>query len=172
MLGQNTHKLERQNQSTSPDQTQKDCTCARNAPCPLGGMCNRKDIVYEAKIQNISTKTKYTYFGQTSTTFKERLSTHKYSFRHISAKNQTEMSKLIWKFKGKNLNFEIQWNLVRFAPSYKPGNKFCKLCISEINQILFYSKSESESILINKREEFMNKCKHRDRWKLHIIWIF
>ena len=135
----------------------------------LGAFAIKKYLVYEAKIYNISTNKKYTYFGQTSTTFKERLSTHKYSFKHISAMNQTKLSTLLWKFKGKNQNFEIEWKFVKFAQSYKPGNKFCKLCISENIQILFFSASENESILINKREEFMNKCRHRDRWKVEII---
>ena len=167
LAGQNMLKLEKNKVEPTPTVRKKDCTCVRDTPCPLGGVCNKRDLVYKAKITNRSTQIKYTYYGQTSTTFKERLSTHKYSFNHIGAKNQTELSKLLWSFKSRDEQFNLEWEWVRFAASYKPGNKHCKLCISEINSILFFN--DSESVLINKREEFLNKCRHRDRWKLENI---
>ena len=162
--GQNRQKLDKHHEASTPALIKKDCTCVRGAPCPLEGVCNRKDLVYKAAITNNSTKVKYTYFGQTSTTFKERLSTHKYSFTHIGAKNQTELSKLLWEFKSRGEPYNLEWKLVKFATSYKPGNKYCKLCISEINSILFFN--DSESVLVNKREEFLNKCIHRLKWKI------
>ena len=78
---------------------------SETAPVPLGAFVIKKNMVYKAKVTNISTQIKYTYYGQTSTTFKERLSTHKYSFNHAVAKNQTELSKLLWKFKSRDEQF-------------------------------------------------------------------
>ena len=165
MAGQNSHKLDKYHGALTPALINRNCNCVRDNPCPLGGVCNKKNMVYKAKVTNISTQIKYTYYGQTSTTFKERLSTHKYSFNHAVAKNQTELRKLLWKFKSREEQFNLEWKLVKFETAYKPGSKYYKLCISEINHILFFN----DSVLTNKREEFLNKCRHRDKWKIENI---
>ncbi len=72
LSGQNVQKVKKHYETQIPSINNKECTCTGNNPCPLGGTCNKKDLVYKAKILNISTQKKYTYYGQTSTTLKER----------------------------------------------------------------------------------------------------
>ena len=54
-------------------------------------------------------KTK-TYIGQTSTDFKQRLSTHKHSFKYPD-KDQTSLSKYIWEQKSDE-NWIVTWKIV------------------------------------------------------------
>ena len=85
--GENKKKLQAENQST------KQCNCARNAECPLGGECLSKDIVYQATVTS-DDKTE-PYVGLMATTFKSRLANHKASFKLKSKRNVTELSKYI-----------------------------------------------------------------------------
>ena len=78
-------------------------------------------------------------------------------------KNATELSKFIWDLKGKGINYEIKWEIVRKAQPYRPGGNYCNLCIAEAISIAYPKKDET---LINSREEIIKNCKHKSRWKL------
>ena len=54
-------------------------------------------------------------------------------------------------------------NKKKQSKSYTPGDQFCKLCIEEIYQILFYKGKEK---LLNNRNELYKKCRHKDKFKL------
>ena len=43
----------------------------------------------------------------------------------LELENPIELSKYIWLCKDKGKNFEIRWKIIRNAPSYKIGSKFC-----------------------------------------------
>ena len=59
--------------------------------------------------------------------------------------------------------YDIESYIARHAEPYKAGGKFCNLCISEAIQIAYPA---GDFILINSRDEIINHCRHRDKWKL------
>ena len=70
-----------------------ECNCKSRSDCPMDGLCNLDNVVYQAIIypkEDISNK-KY-YIGVSSTNFKIRYGNHKYSFSHEHKKNQTALS--------------------------------------------------------------------------------
>ena len=85
--------------SESTAETERKCSCPKNAECPLDGKCLSKDIVYRGTVTSESSKE--TYDGLTATTFKSRLANHKASFRAETKQNATELSKHIWTLKDK-----------------------------------------------------------------------
>ena len=101
----------------------------------------------------------------TAPIFRLRKANHEQSFKNISRKNETELSKLIWEKKNKNHLYELKWKIVEHRKSYTPGQKICKLCVGEVQYIMFKSKQN----LINKRSEFFNKCRHKMKWKVQNI---
>ena len=60
-----------------------ECNCKSQSDCPMDGLCNLDNVVYQAIIypkEDISDK-KY-YIGVSSTNFKIRYGNHKYCFSH------------------------------------------------------------------------------------------
>ena len=49
------------------------CSCSKNAICPLQKQCMTKEIVYKATVTTSNPNTIMNYIGMTSSTFKERL---------------------------------------------------------------------------------------------------
>ena len=125
--------------------------------------CREKDIVYEGKITiNDSNETK-TYKGCTSDELKNRIRVHRNTFRDVNKKNNTEMAKEVHKIKETTENFEIEWNVIDRATSFKAGDKFCKLCTLEKYHILL-KKKESD---LNKFR--LEKCRHKKKHHLSDI---
>ena len=60
-----------------------ECNCKSRSDCPMNGLCNLDNVVYQAIIypkEDINDK-KY-YIGISSTNFKIRYGNHKFSFSH------------------------------------------------------------------------------------------
>ena len=139
------------------------CNCRIKAACPLDGKCKQKSIVYKAEIS--SNNTTKLYYGSCSTDFKARFSNHKHSFTHRNKRNATELSKEVWRAKDNGVDPAIKWSIVSTAPSYKCGGSRCNLCLAEKLAIL----SGDRKIMLNKRSEIMNTCRHRKKFKLKSI---
>ena len=88
----------------TPQPDERKCSCTKNTPCPLEGKCLTRNLIYQATV-TLEVKSKKSYTGLCSTTFKERLGVHKQSFKD-ETKNQTSLSKYIWDLKRKNKKFE------------------------------------------------------------------
>ena len=56
-----------------------------------------KEVVYQATIT--TAESKETYVGLTATEFKTRWRNHQMSFKHESKRNDTELSKHLWRLK-------------------------------------------------------------------------
>ena len=67
-----------------------------------------------------------TYAGVTATTFKTRYNNHTLSFRSKTYKNNTELSKLIWKLKGNNTEHSITREILQLSKPYINATKRCK----------------------------------------------
>ena len=62
----------------------------------------------------------------------------------------------------RNFKWNVKWEIKERAPPYEPGNKDCKLCVSEKYHIL----NEDDNKSLNVRSELLSKCRHKAKWKL------
>ena len=106
----------------------------------------------------IKTGQKYKYIGISEPPFKTRWLDHNKSFNHEQYRSNTELSKLIWTLKDKNIEFTIDWKIITKCNSYKAGLKSCNLCNTEKLYIL------KNPGCINKKSEIISKCRHKRKF--------
>ena len=93
---------------------QNECNCKTQNDCPMNGLCNLNNVVYQSIIypkENINDRK--TYIGISSMKWKIRYANHKYSFSYEHLKHQTALSKHFWSLKNKGLTSEIQWSILK-----------------------------------------------------------
>ena len=136
----------------------KKCNCRSKKNCPLNDNCKAESIIYKATVN----ETENYYFGSTEGEFKTRYNNHTHSFRKEDRKNDTTLAKHIWE---KNLNPipEITWQIAAKAHKYKPGNKYCDICLMEKMYILQHLGNDK---CLNKNSEFGTLCIHKRKHKL------
>ena len=137
------------------------CNC-RNE-CPLDGKCLSKNVLYEAEvtsdIENYGAKV---YKGITATAWKDRHGNHLKSFNHRKYKDDTELSKEIWRIKDKGKSYAIKWRLIKQYRPYDPVSGRCTLCLMEKISILEHEGSNQ----LNKRSEIIGTCRHKKKYRL------
>ena len=133
----------------------KPCNCRYKPSCPLNGNCRDMAIVYQAIVQTKDQSKNY--FGLCETEFKTRYYNHNHSFNSDSKRNATELSKFIWSCKDSGLNSIISWKII-----LSTRGKVCNLCLAEKYAILI----ANDVALLNKRTELVNKCRHKNKYKL------
>ena len=97
--------------------------------------------------------------------FKERYNNHTATFRNKSKEKNTELSKYIWELKNCNLNYDLKWSIACKAHPYTGGTRKCDLCLTEKLTIM---KADPESLL-NTRDEFVSKCRHKNKFTLRFF---
>ena len=143
-----------------PTPPTKQCNCRDPSFCPLDGKCLTTGIVYRATVKtDNNSHPEETYVGLTENAFKTRYSNHKSSFNNISKRNSTELSKYIWSLKE---NYNIQWEVVRWASAYSPASKHCNLCSWEKYYIIY----ELHTATLNNRNELISTCRHARKYYL------
>ena len=145
--------------------TQRPCNCRNKELCPMNGECLATTIIYKADIKYDNFVK--TYYGQCEGEFKTRFNNHTKSFRHEKHRNDTELSKLVWKLKDENKDYSLNWSIAARASPYKNGAKYCDLCVTEKVIIV---RSEPRG-LINKRTELVSKCRHRNKFLLRNLKV-
>ena len=96
-------------QILTPKNKQGDCNCRVKNSCPLDNKCLTSQLIYQADVtNNLDNDYKY-YLGLVETTFKERYSNHKISFKNENSKNSTELSKYVWSLRENNKKPSIKW---------------------------------------------------------------
>ena len=83
---------------------QNECNCKTRMNCPMNGLCNLDNVVYQGIIypkENV--KDRKTHIGISSTKWKSWYYNHIFSFFHEHLKNQTALSKQFWSLKIKGL---------------------------------------------------------------------
>ena len=105
------------------------CNCTKKDQCPQSNKCLYNNIVYQATVTTDSDKE--TYIGITANHFKTRYANHKQSFKNEKYKNQTELSKYIWKLEDKKIDHNISWKIIKRAKLYNNISKKCNLCTTE-----------------------------------------
>ena len=144
------------------DRTTKDCNCRTPTNCPLEGKCQTKNIVYQATVT--SQRGSYIYIGACDTEFKKRWYNHKSSFKLEHKRTDTELSKHIWTLRESNMDFNLNWKILKQATSYSNTSKRCQLCLWE----KFFIITEKSPIL-NSRTELISKCRHSNKYLLSSI---
>ena len=131
------------------------CNCKK---CPVpDGNCRKKSVIYSAGIKNAI------YYGLTSLEFKERIISHRQSFRDKNKQNATALSNFIWNNElNKNNEIisepQIKWKVEKQCKTYRPGDKHCDLCLSEKVIII---KNINNPKTINKKTDVGTTCVHR-----------
>ena len=72
------------------------CNFSVRSDCPLQHQCLAPGIVYQATAINNKDVVEKIYYGLCETTFKERYRNHTNSFRHVTNRNERELSNYIW----------------------------------------------------------------------------
>ena len=117
-------------QIPTPNNKQVGCNCRVKNSCPLDNKCLTSQLIYQADVTNsLDDEHKY-YLGLAETTFKERYSNHKSSFKNENSKSSTELSKHVWSLKKNNKVPSIKWKIIKIVYS-KATSFFCKLCLKE-----------------------------------------
>ena len=101
-------------------------------------------------------------FNYSSITFKPSFYNQNHSLNSDSKRNATELSKFIWSCKDSDINPAISWKIVCHATPYQHGGKVCNLWLAEKYAIL----TANDDALLNKRTEWINKCRHKNKYKL------
>ena len=144
------------------DENERKCNCRDKSKCPLNNKCLTSNIVYKADIITNNTETnKKSYIGISETEFKTRYRNHQKSFNHRKYSKDTELSKYIWDLKDSNVDFNIQWSILKSTTSYTPATKTCNLCLSEKLLICTFKDKKN---LINKRLDLVSKCRHETKF--------
>ena len=92
----------------------------------------------------------------------KRFANHKQSIEKRGKSSKTRLSKYVWELKDMNIEHAIKWEIVKRSAPYKCGTRFCELCLCEKYFIL---KSDPE-LCLNKNSELMQKCRHKNKFKL------
>ena len=154
----------RMNNNNNNDSKQNDCYCKTRMNCPMNGLCNLDNVVYQGIIypkENV--KDRKTYIGILLTKWKFRYYNHIFSFSHEHLKNQTALSQHFWSLKNKGLTPEIQWTILKKSNTPKYFDSTCNLCLEVKIQIMIYPDLEK---LLNHRCELIARCRYRNKFKL------
>ena len=103
-----------------------------------------------------------TYIGLAED-FKARYRNHLKSFRNEIYEKETELSKYIWQLKRSNINFNINWKILKKTTGFNPISRSCTLCLAEKLAICSFPNKNN---LINKRSELISKCRHENKFLL------
>ena len=147
--------------NTPEDQNTRMCHCCNKNDCPLKGECLQNEIVYQTTVAS-KEKTE-TYVGLTATEFKARWRNHQMSFKHENRRNDTELSKYLWKLKEKKVEFTISWKIPPKVRAFTNLTKRCNLCITEKLFIICYPQTATLQTL-NKRNQLVSSCRHRRKF--------
>ena len=136
------------------------CNCPKNATCPLEGECLAKRYHIpshgnKGKRRRICRGNSYNIQVKTSKSQSIIQSGTETQFNGI-------ISKHIWNLKDKNLNYAIKWRILSRASHYSNTTKRCNLCITE----KYYILCKRGFATLNKRNELINKCRHKDKFLL------
>ena len=139
------------------------CNCRNRNNCPLDGKCLTPNIIYEAQIMSNQPNYKQkVYIGTAETDFKHRFNNHTKSFNLEHYENDTELSKEYWTIKRTHFVPEITWRIIRKCATFNTTKKKWYICLKEKLEIASYKGDN----LLNKRSEFINKCRHQNKFTL------
>ena len=134
------HNKQVLNRLSSADTETPLCNCRNKRDCPLEGKCRTKCVIYKASVCTPNGKT-ISYYGCFKTDFKARYYNHKQSFKTLSKRHQTELSRLVWRLKDEGQIPVIKWSIVCNAKPYSIGAIQCQYNASRTMPIAFGRKA-------------------------------
>ena len=143
--------------------TPGDCNCRESEECPMPGECTTPNLLYEATVtSNLPRYGSKLYKGISEPPWKDRYGNHKKSFNNQKYKNETCLSKEVWRVKSLGGTTRITWRPIKQHRGYNPTTGKCALCTSEKLEILEHRGPN----LLNKRAEIVATCRHRLKYML------
>ena len=158
-ISSNNHRLLQLHRMKESTQDSKLCNYRQKNSCPLDSKGLTKCVVYKATVTETTSCNQETYIGLTENEFKTRFNLHiKSSFTFEYKRTSTTISDNVCKLKNKNINFNIQWEIVKKVKPFAPKDKVCKLRLQEKLSILRSTPS------MNKRGKILGHCIHRKKF--------
>ena len=145
------------------DENPNQCNCGPEL-CPVNGECQTTGIVYKATLTTAQNEI-FKYVGLSEGTFKDRYRQHQSNFRTRNKKNKTNLSEKVWDLEDRNVDFEIKWEILQRAIPYQAGSDDCQLCLAEIFDIIYHPEEAN----LNSRNEFINKCRHKNKFMFNYV---
>ena len=131
-------------------------------PCNI--KCLTPGIVYQATFTNNKDGVQKICYGLCETAFKERYWNQASSFRHEKNRNETELSNYILALNKDKIVPSVKWKILRIGRG-KPTSNYCRLCLTEK---FFIINSIGDNRVLVKRSEFINKCRHQNKYLIKI----
>ena len=141
------------------------CNCNNREEFPLESKCLTPIIVYRADVTNNKTEEHKYYYGISDPPFKDHYKNHETSFRHRSHLTNSDLSKYYWKLLDNDIVPTIKFSIAKRVK----GNTFinnCNLCLSEK---AFIIRNLDDVNMLNKRSEFISKCRHINKQLLNRV---
>ena len=135
-------------------------------PCLMRGACLTGNILYYSRIScDDETQKPKLYKGICEVTFKQRYVNHKTSFNVEKSTNDAKLSTEYWKLANNKLHPRTSWSM---KCNYKACNASSKRFSFFLHNKLEIVADPKE-ILLNKRQEVISQCRHRDKYKLKTL---
>ena len=141
----------------------KQCNCDKTHPCPLANHCNRSNVVYRALMESTQPEYNEHFYVGSASECKERWANHIHTFRNRQTKQECALKDFIWKLKDDEVDFTIEWDILKQSKSYQPGDSLCLLCMDEK---LFIMDNAKNKKCINKDLMINEKCLHKTKFLL------
>lgn len=103
------------------------------------------------------------YFGSTENLLKFCFYHHQMTLSNLKYKNSTALSKYFWQLKNDGISPSINWEIISRSKAYNSKGNKCNLCLVEKWVIL---KHLTNPNLLNKRNELMVTCRHKNKYLL------
>ena len=128
--------------------------------CILGGKCLTSNVIYKCTVTSKNNIKEY--IDLTANSFKQRFTAHKATSTHEKQAGHTALAGHIWNLKSNDIPFNTTWSILKQAPPYSKETKSCQLCLTEKT----YISIADSNLSLNKRNEILSKCRHRDKFLL------
>ena len=141
------------------------CNCIRMPypvpECNIENNCRVKETVYQATINSVKDQDRVirskNYIGSTEQQLKDRVSFHRSCMRLNNLRNSCELSKEAHRLADEHQRFNVTWKILEKSSKIRPGDDFCKLCISEMYHTVFRRNGDTLNSL--KLEACLHKAK-------------
>ena len=117
--------------------------------CPLDRKCLTPNIIYEARTTSNQLNYKQKNYRGIAITNHTKL----FNLEH------TKLSKEYWTTKHNHFTPKVTWKIIRKCTPFNITKIKCYLCSNEKLEIASYKGDN----LLNKRSEFINKCRYQNR---------
>ena len=138
------------------------CNCRKKDDCPMNNNCLINNVIYKCTVSPPPTTKQRAYLGLAEGEWKQRYYNHTQPFRNAIHKNDTALSRYLWKLKKKTSEIpKLIWSILKIVPGYSKISKRRLLCLDGKLYIATYHNSGE---LLNKRSELISKCCHENKF--------